>query len=255
LAKKVNLVKIGGIFFGASALQETEDKLKLKVQNTLDLFRHRHLTYLGKATLINTVVLSKLWHHATCLRLSDQFFEWLDTLIFKFIWPSIEKISRVTLYRAWGEGGIGLTNPKARCQALLIKHLYHFITKDPIWGTLTSYWCALSLHKWAPNKWSNHTPHSETPSPFYAEALKLFKKHYDEIKSPNPKDFTKVAYKVIIHQLIKDPPESHPREALQSFSQFGKNLNSSHSLQKHVAFGGKSATKYLIPEQSCINAV
>jgi hypothetical protein len=204
--KTVNLVKIGGIYFGANALKVTEEKLKIKLQSTLESFKHRHLTYLGKATLINTLVLSKLWHHATCISLSDNFFKWLDTLIFKFIWPSIEKISRITLHRAWGEGGISLINPKARCQALQIKHLFHFISSDPIWGTLTSYWCALPLHKWAPTKWSNHIPHSETPSLFYTDALKLFKKHYGEIQSPNPKDFTKTAYQVIIKHLTKDPP-------------------------------------------------
>jgi hypothetical protein len=43
----------------------TRKNLKKKIIKTADLFKNRHLTHLGKVCLINTLILSKLWHIAT----------------------------------------------------------------------------------------------------------------------------------------------------------------------------------------------
>jgi Reverse transcriptase (RNA-dependent DNA polymerase) len=95
--KIVDTVKICGVYFGANASLMIENKLKEKITASFKTLKSRHLTILGKVTLINTLILAKLWYTATCTILNDPFFRWLDGVIFSFIWTSKEKVSRATL--------------------------------------------------------------------------------------------------------------------------------------------------------------
>jgi exonuclease III len=187
------VVKICGIYYGENSKNLIEDDLKTKLIKQLSILKTRNLTLLGKVTLLNVTLLSKLWYVATCHILSPELHIWLERLIFNFIWGSTsEKMRRLTLIRPYNEGGLGAVHIKSRCAALYIKHLTHLIERpETLWAPLARYWVALPLRKHDNEVWNNLAPHAPQPNYFYKEAYK----HYTLFVNLNP---TPVPVKAIV---------------------------------------------------------
>lgn len=107
-------------------------------------------------------------------------------------------MARTTLVLPREEGGLGLYHPKIRCRALWIKHLHMYIVNDAVWSPIAKYWCALPLHRFNRNKWSNSEPHSSEASGLYDVAIPDTKKFYPSIQNPDIKTFTKKCYQLIL---------------------------------------------------------
>lgn len=59
---ETNVMKILGIYFGKNKKEcETLKEKVQKIIETLNLWRQRHLTVQGRAVVINTLLMSKLW--------------------------------------------------------------------------------------------------------------------------------------------------------------------------------------------------
>jgi hypothetical protein len=69
-------------------IEKNEENLQQKITKTANLIKNRHLTHLGKACLINTIVLSKLWYVATVYTPSEFFFQCLEKFIFSLVWKN-----------------------------------------------------------------------------------------------------------------------------------------------------------------------
>jgi exonuclease III len=215
-------VKICGVFFGQNAQVLIEDDLKMKLTKQLNILKGRNLTLIGKVTLLNITLLSKLWYIATCIILTPAFHIWVERLIFNFIWGSkCEKMKRLTLIRPYNEGGLGAVHIKSRCAALYIKHLTHLVENpDKLWASLARYWVAMPLRHYNAEVWSNMAPHAPRPNKFYSEAFQ----HYARYKELHPppvatKDIVKHAYGVLIKTTSLPPKvfDTHPpheKEAL-----------------------------------------
>ena len=214
-------VKICGIFYGCKAQSLIEDDLKIKLTKQLNVMKSRNLTLLGKVTLLNVTLLSKLWYVATCNLLSPNFLVWIERLIFQFIWGSnSEKMRRLTLIRPYTEGGLGAVHIKSRCASLLVKHLKHLTERpDTLWAPLARYWVAMPLRKFEKEVWSNLNPHAPHPNNFYSEAYKSYAL-YDQIH-PTPvssKVIVKVAYGALSWALSTPPKifDSHDPDEKKS---------------------------------------
>jgi exonuclease III len=186
--KTVDSVKICGIVFGRDAQSTMEMDLKDRIDRNLSILRARRLTHIGRVVVINNIILAKVWYVASVTILTNNFLTWLQSRIFGFLWPTMEKIKRQTAYLPITEGGLGLINITAKCHALLTKHASQLIEKPDInWAVLASYWTALPLRQHSQVAWSNIVPHATTPNHFYKEVIsdfKFFKTKYPLLVSP-----------------------------------------------------------------------
>ena len=166
-----------GVVFGTVSCEEDnwEPKIK-KLEKSLNLWRSRSLSLLGKDLIINTLGLSKLVYLAKVLILPDWVLIRVNALIWRFIWGcKIETVSRNTCYLKILDGGINLINFKLKAQALCLAGMVSIINSPCdssfffckyIAGRLIS-----SLrHTWAHLR-DNSSPSAALPSLFYRSCL------------------------------------------------------------------------------------
>ena len=80
-------VKVLGVFLGPGNLEEENWRPRITaVENALNSWRQRSLSYQGMALVINALVLSCVWYVASLIHVPRWVIAELNTLIFKFFW-------------------------------------------------------------------------------------------------------------------------------------------------------------------------
>ena len=121
------------------------------LQSTLNLWLVRGLTFLGKITVLKTLVIPKLIHKALYLliHLPEKFFKQLNQVLFTFIWGSKwKKIGRSQLCCSIKEGGAKMIDVKQYLTALKFKWIFKIFNENFVadWKTIVSF-KSLSLLK------------------------------------------------------------------------------------------------------------
>ncbi|KAI8070214.1 hypothetical protein BDF21DRAFT_322541, partial [Thamnidium elegans] len=62
------------------------DQLLLKVTTQCQIYSQRQLSISGRVTLINVLILSKIWYSLRLLTLTKRFLQRLRSLIYQFVW-------------------------------------------------------------------------------------------------------------------------------------------------------------------------
>ena len=107
-----------------------EEKL-IKLERTLNMWRARDLTLIGKITIIKCFALSKLIHVTSTLLLPDNFAQKVNDLIYKFIWNGKPpKIKKVTMIGELGDGGLKAPDFIAINKALKLSWIRRFLQDD-----------------------------------------------------------------------------------------------------------------------------
>ena len=175
-----------------------ETKLKEKITSSLNT-KSRHLTLLGKVTLINTLILSKLWYTTTCTIISDPFSDgWMESFLAssgrqRKRWPDPHSFYREKMEASastilkWDVERFGYKAP-----------LFVYISSHAVWSPIATYWCALPLYRFNRTKRANMQPHSSEATGFYGVAIPDTKKFFPLIENPDIKTFTKRCYKLIL---------------------------------------------------------
>ena len=143
-------------------------------RSSLDKWKGRALTLLGKVLLVNTLILSPLFYLGPVYPLPPSVEKAVNRAIFSFIWSGkTELVRRSVLVQSLDEGGLGVTNIRHKCDALYARGMGALWGDDgPPWRHFALYWVALSLHRVFPS-WSNNTPHSLKPTAYYGHLCKL----------------------------------------------------------------------------------
>ena len=103
-----NTLKINGIYFGVNGVYQNSSMLKQKVDKMCDAYRSRHLTLLGRACIVNTVICAQLWYVAAVIVLPDTIIAEINRKIYAFIWTGrFEAVKRHTLTQHPKQGGLG----------------------------------------------------------------------------------------------------------------------------------------------------
>ena len=80
-------VKVLAVFLGLGNLEEDNWRLRITaVENTLNSWQQRSLSYKGKALVINALALSRVWYVASLIHVPRGVSVQLNTSIFKFFW-------------------------------------------------------------------------------------------------------------------------------------------------------------------------
>ena len=106
----------------------TLNKLKTRAQS----LSARNILIFGRATIANTVLLSKAWYVARIFTPPPDVLKSIKQVLMKYIWQGKhQSISNLNLFKPQNQGGIGLLPPLDQAHALQISDLFKIGEQDP----------------------------------------------------------------------------------------------------------------------------
>ena len=173
----VKKMKVLGVWFGVIPVEQDNWSSKLtKLEKSINLWKSRSLSLLGKCLIVNVIGLSKFYYLARVLLLPEWVSRRVNQLIWPFIWGSkIETVSRKSCSCSVPEGGLGLTNFPRKCEALRVSSLVATLN-DPddksffLCKYFAGWHLARFLPQWLPLR-DNSSPHSFNPTSFYSSCI------------------------------------------------------------------------------------
>jgi len=109
IEKKVNTIKVLGIFFSyddnIKEKMNFEETLK-SIKKTLNLWKWRGLTLIGKIQIIKTFIIPKFLYRAAMVTTNRRFVKELDKALYDYVWKGRDKVKRLTLIGDIKAGGL-----------------------------------------------------------------------------------------------------------------------------------------------------
>ena len=109
-------IRFLGIYIGHSKhknnLKNWDDKIT-KIETLLNSWSKRDLTLFGKVQIIKSFAVSKLVMSATLLYTPDNVINKINSVLFKFLWGSKDKVKRIKLIKQIKEGGLNMIDIKS----------------------------------------------------------------------------------------------------------------------------------------------
>ena len=96
MPNRCNTIKILGVYFGYGAKQRDELNFRntLKSLKTINLWKQRGLSLLGRIQIIKTFAIPKLMYRASVLPISKDLIKEADSLFHYCIWNGKDKVKR-----------------------------------------------------------------------------------------------------------------------------------------------------------------
>jgi hypothetical protein len=139
--KWVNNFKLLGIYFTSDLmgmLRMNYDQHLMKVENILKAYGKRHLSLIGKVTVIKTLIVPMFVHALTVLPAPEkQFYTIFNRLTREFLWKNGRvMVSCENLSKDIEHGGLKLTNIEELSKALKITWIKRIYTSEGSWQNL-----------------------------------------------------------------------------------------------------------------------
>jgi hypothetical protein len=169
-------LKIFGVWFGKITIEEVWTPVFNKIKKTLDLYRGRILSMYGRAIIVNTMILSKLWYLASVVNLPDSFIRKVEKEIFSFFWSSkTEFLARSTLQLPREKGGINVINIRLKIASIQLSQIGKIIFDDDTlgWVKFGHIWLGLRLIRFPGYFFTNSIPHRGDHLPAFYQALSV----------------------------------------------------------------------------------
>ena len=133
-----------GIDFSIELTQMPElnyKKVILRVKQTLNSWRHRYLTPIGKITVIKTLILSKFTHLFISVSTPPHLINTINKLLFSYIWDGKpDKINRQQICKNISDGGLAMIHVCNFERSLKIRWVKHIISgRNCAWLTLLNH--------------------------------------------------------------------------------------------------------------------
>ena len=116
----VKSIKILGIYFDChktSRKKANFDLIFQSVQKTLNMWKWRGLTLLGKIQIVKTFVIPRFMSKVPLIPVSDDLIKEINKLIYNFIWHGNEKIKRTALINDIEDGGLKMLDIESMISA------------------------------------------------------------------------------------------------------------------------------------------
>ena len=130
----MSAIKSLGIYFSTNtqeSMQLNWDKLIEDIQNLLNSWNRRKLTFNGKIIVLKTLVMSKCNYLLQCISATQGIIAKIERLLFKFLWnDKNEKIKRKQLTQNYANGGLNMVDVKTQLQTFQIKWVNRLISQD-----------------------------------------------------------------------------------------------------------------------------
>ena len=139
--------KILGQYFGNvdSTRRNWEARIQ-KINNILEVWRHRELRFKGRALLINSLVTSTLWYNVTSLAVPSWAIQQIEEAIYRFFWNNKHPlVNRDILALPLKEGGFNIPRLETRIQAFRLNTLTRLLSDEEAnWKHFTSHFLRVS---------------------------------------------------------------------------------------------------------------
>ena len=135
-----------------------------KFKEAAKIHSGRNLSIRGKAVILNTSVMSKIWYSGKFVHLPPALLDDFIEVMKDFIWQGSQlgKVRREILELHPDNGGVGLSNIDDKLRAFRIMHVIDFlIGPEKSWSGLASYWLSMPLREHMAGRFDNNMPHSE----------------------------------------------------------------------------------------------
>ncbi|CAO3569417.1 unnamed protein product [Mortierella alpina] len=110
------------------------DRLTTKIQGALAIHSTRSLSVLGRGTVVNALVLARMWHIVWVATPTRQFNKQLHKIIRDFMCPFKPQPGWAVITTPRTEGGLGVIDPDIQAQAFQLKHLINMASDSVSWG-------------------------------------------------------------------------------------------------------------------------
>ena len=175
--------KILGQYFGNADCTERnwEEKIQ-KIINILEAWRHRELSFKGRALLINSLVTSTLWYNVTSLAVPSWAIQQIEQVIYCFFWNNKHPlVNRDILALPLKEGGFNIPRLETRIQAFRLNTLRRLLSDEEAhWKHFTSHFLRISnLHLGKMTLIMDYPLHriNRDIPPFHKELLTAWHRH------------------------------------------------------------------------------
>ena len=139
--------KILGQFIGNidCSRKNWESKIQ-KINNVVDAWRCRDLSFKGKASVINGLLTSTLWYNATSLSLPSWALTRIEQSVYRFFWNDKQPlVSRNILSLPLKKGGFNVARLELKIKALRLNTLRRLLTgEEAHWKHFTSHFLRVS---------------------------------------------------------------------------------------------------------------
>ena len=194
-------IKALGIFFSYDSLAATELNFIEKIRNlekTLNSWKRRNLTLLGKINIIKTLGLSKLIYNTSVLVIPEQLIKEINSIIFNFIWDGKPpKIKKSTIIGERKRGGLKMTDFNIFNKALKVAWITRIKSEHVAsWKIIPN--AALKkyggLHFLTKCNYDVNTLQVGNLPPFYVEVLKEWQMTKDSIRSESSLTYEEIIW-------------------------------------------------------------
>ena len=130
-----NKIKVLGAWVGSNQEEICDlnwNPVITKIVRSLNMWKQRNLTILGKTTVINCIALSKLWYLGTVLRMPQEKIYLIEKEVYSFLWNG--KRSRVNKFMVQCQkdtGGLHVPNIKLKIMALKLQWFTKMMSNKP----------------------------------------------------------------------------------------------------------------------------
>ena len=142
--------KILGTFFGNTDCTRLNlDRRLQSLRNTIAAWKHRDLSFKGKALVINGLLTSTLWYTLTSVHLPPWAVTELETEIYNFFWDYKKPLTtRDIIALPLAEGGFNVHRLQTKLYALRLNTLRRLISPEPAhWKHFMTYFLRLNSLK------------------------------------------------------------------------------------------------------------
>ena len=135
-------VKILGVFVGPGDVDEANWRPRITaVENVLNSWRQRSLSYGGRALVINALVLSRVWYVASLIHVPRWVGVELNSLVFKFFWAGKrDLVARRVVVQPRSLGGFAVVDFFSKVSALHVQWVRRFIVSPSSWVRFMVFW-------------------------------------------------------------------------------------------------------------------
>ena len=205
-----NDIKICGIDFNKDMNSDvTFQKIFSKIVNGINFNRSRMLKLKGKAVLLNSMILSKLWYSSAVLPIGKDMIVNINKECFSFLWGKnkSEWLKRQVLYNKIEDGGLNLVNVEYKIKSFLVIHICSLLVKPyKKWQGFARFWLKFDLRQYFQDFNINSFPGSLIRPSFYEHALSAFKEFLNLKVSVDFNDLTtKKVYSLFMNKVILIP--------------------------------------------------
>ena len=198
--------------FGVQFMPRVGDTIAASWSRCLEGFRKCLLSWSSRMLptlqqrvfVLNTFALSKLWYLAQVLPLPRNILLELEKVSRKFLWLGrLEHLPFEELHAPLLEGGLGLPNIQAKCDALFLKQTCRFLAAPTPSRLHLAYWVGLQLRFHLPDLYRGLN--AEILSPYFKHVICLLKEGFN-LDLISPEELGDVTTKSLYWGFMSTPP-------------------------------------------------